>query len=407
MTTILVLSIYSISFLEAPYFFWDDDWMVVENPFLIDMSRANIRQLFIYPHSGQYSPINSIFYILLINTFGMDPLALHVAVVLVHIVNVYLVFIFISKLLQLAEKNNFSYNQIQIIAGLISFIFGISSIQIESVAWISASKIVLYSLFFLLAIIFFLNYLNNKSVIQLSLSFFTFVIALGCKEQAVVLPCILVLIIIYAKIPRKKYFLALTPYFILSILFGIYTLIIQNDGESQSSVNDYYPFYQRVLLSTYSIVQYIVKTLIPIRQWVFYSFPMKIGENIPPIFYFYPILIFGICVFLIKSYIKNREKNGFLLFGSLFFLINIFLTLHILPMSRYSLMADRYLYIPLIGIYYVVIILLIRYYNKLKKIKSRNLLIYTTIFYVLLILLRSFLYIKEWSHFWSEDVLGY
>lgn len=382
--------LYAPVLLNSNGFIWDDPWMIIDNPYIRTLDAENIGKIFTAQYMGQYSPVNTLYYCLVYKVFGLNPFIFHSINILVHIINSILVFIFIYELLE-QKANEKLKGRIVDIAFFCALLFSITTVQVEVVAWISASKILLYSFFFLLSLIAYLRYLRYNKRKYFILSHLFYILSIGSKEQAVILPLSLILIDYYVqdKITIRQQ-LNKSLFFIIAIISGLISLQIQDSGFSLKFVNNYFPFWQRVLLSFYCTFQYAVKILLPLRVGSFYNFPMKPGDPLPPIFLFY--VIAGI---LIIYYLMINRKNKVLIWGVLFFLLNLALSLHIIPLGRETLMADRYCYISTIGIFFIGSYYFIAFLEKFRKI--RKLMLVLAALYLIAIFMRSFIYIQSWS----------
>lgn len=329
---------------------WDDQWMVLDNPYLVQADGINMKAVFTEPYGGQYSPINTLAYSLIIHISGMKASSFHLFSLVIHILNFILVGFVIEKLLSLIKKPEVGNNIRFFIAWGTAFLFGIHPMQVESVAWISASKIPLYSFFYLLGLWSYLWYKQKDKPIYLILTSFCFICSFLSKEQAVVfvLSLVAVDLVVHSKWKDKKIWLEKTPFLILALLFGGYTLWIQQGG----LLSNTYPLYQRFIFANYSFWEYIIKLIVPLNLSHFYFFPIDIGEVLPLRFWFYP---FVTIIFAWILYEYRQKLNKLYLFGGLFFLINIGLVLHIIPNSRGAIIADRYIYLSSIGFFLILL----------------------------------------------------
>ena len=148
---ILSVIAYFPTFFNSFQLAWDDTWQVLENPLVLDNSLQTFSSHFTHFWQRQYSPVNSLFYLLIHQLAGMNASAFHLACLLIHLLNSTLVFSISSSICSRFLPNIHS-TRIQFLAFLATLIFAIHPLQVESVAWISASKIILYGLFTLTAI---------------------------------------------------------------------------------------------------------------------------------------------------------------------------------------------------------------------------------------------------------------
>src|SRR5690606_20508305 len=128
---------------------WDDQWMLLNHPMLLDQSLENIWYYFTHFDRGQYFPLNQLYYIGIYRLFGFTPEAFHAGSFLLHLVNSGLVFILIWQWMKwiITSVNT---NAILGLAALITVVFAVHPLQVEAVAWIIASKVLLYSIQFML-----------------------------------------------------------------------------------------------------------------------------------------------------------------------------------------------------------------------------------------------------------------
>ena len=175
-----------------------------------------------------------------------------------------------------------------------------------------------------------------------------YTLSFGAKEQAVSLPFCLILIDwqYNRNFSDATVWLEKAPLLIMTLIFAYITLRSHADNyQGLLSNEEFYPFKYRLALGSYALTDYIVKLTIPLNLSYFYPFPMRIGDPLPILFFSYPI---GTTL-IIVSFWKAIWRHKTLVFGLLFFLINLSLTLHIFPMSRLWVMADRYVYVASIG----------------------------------------------------------
>ncbi|REG81501.1 hypothetical protein C8N25_1265 [Algoriphagus antarcticus] len=115
---------------------------------------------------------------------------------------------------------------------------------------------------------------------------------------------------------------------------------------------DGYPLYQRAVFGFYSFTEYIFRFLAPVKLYFFHPFPIGLGEQLP-LYLYGNIALVGIVGYFVWD--MYRKGNKLVLVGFLFFLINLLLVLHIIPLPRTVITADRYMYLSIIGIAMVLI----------------------------------------------------
>ncbi|MCH8904515.1 MAG: tetratricopeptide repeat protein [Bacteroidetes bacterium] len=335
---------------------WDDQYYVTQNYTIRQLTFKSVANSFSFSsssfESGNYHPLTMLSYAIEYKFSQLNPATYHSTNLVLHLINTALVFFFIFLLSG------------RIIAAIItSLLFGIHPMHVESVAWISERKDLLYVLFYLLALIAYLRYTNrDKQKIKfILLCFLCFALSLLSKAMAVTLPIVLILIDIYKR--RKmtsSSILEKIPFVALSVGAGILALVAQRSSEAFGAL-EVYTFMDRVVFAGYGLGMYLYKMFIPLQLSTFYPYPAEISGW----FYSLPVLFIGIAAFVFWSLKKTR----LIFFGAGFFMVTILLVLQILPVGA-AIMADRYTYLPYVGLFFLIsegILLLI------EKMKQRKL----------------------------------
>lgn len=269
-------------------------------------------------------------------TGKIDPVPFHRTNLIFHLLNTILVVV----LVWLLARNNF-------VAALCGFVFAMHPLHVESVAWAAERKDVLYSFFYLVALITYIFYLrkNNYAFFALTLLFFLF--GLFSKAVTVSLPLMLFAIDFWEK--RKwtgKVFIEKLPFLAIAVYFGLRAIKAQGEFEAIQG-NDIYSLTDRILFASYGTMMYIVKFLAPHNLSCFYSFPVKAGAGFGAVYYM--SLVFALALGVLAWW---QRKNISLLFGLAFFFISVALVLQLLPVGG-AVMADRYSYLPYIGLTFI------------------------------------------------------
>jgi len=348
----------------------DDDWMLLGFK-MVHPPSFNISylfKLFTTFNSIQYSPVNTLYYYAIYLINGYDPYWYHLGGWLIHLINTALVYLFIKRILNLFNNPSAS-----IIACICCVLWVIHPLNVESVIWISSSKVLLYTMFMLIALLSMLRFALTKNISYYLISLICFIAACLCKEQAVVFPVIMLtfFLIFYSsksELSIKYWLLASIPFFAISIAMGVVTIVAQQQAYGPYEPASLYGFFDRVIFSFYCLCFYLLNAFLPISLHYQYNYPIKPNETIPIIYYSFPIAFLVIIVFF-GFFIKKHSARHLYFFWFLFFLINIFLCIQIVPMRRPAIMADRYMYFSLIGL----LVLLIYFVNdSLKSLKNKN-----------------------------------
>lgn len=325
---------------------WDDQWVVVNDYTSSGLNFINIYLIFGEFYHGQYAPINQLYYTIIHSLFGYSSLAYHLSGLLIHIFNTYLVYRLLLKIFVIVIRDkHYSPNRAALISALI---FGVHPVLVESIDWVSASKILIYSCFYLISLLSYLSYISTNEKKYYWFTFISFIISFGAKEQAVVLPLCLILFDFISLRTQNRYVWAeKIPFFIVALAFGIVTLYSQKDV-NQGALSDggTYPMTSRVVFACYAYLEYLTKCILPYKLSYIYPFPSQIGEPIPTRFMIYPFVILIIVVCFWTTF-----KRRIYFFATLFFTIHIVIVLHIIPIARFTIVADRYVYVSSIAVF--------------------------------------------------------
>ena len=323
---------------------WDDNRYILENPYIQNLEFENVKSLFTVYFDGHYHPLTLLSLALDYKIGGFNPKVFHTTNLLLHLFNTLLVFWFVHLLLKKEKRN---------IALFTALLFGIGTIHVESVAWATERKNVLYAFFYLLSLVIYLRFLSNRQWSTFLLVLLLFVLALLSKSMA--LPLVFSLIAIdYFHKRRwygKKELLEKVPFLVLAILFGLIAIWAQKSTWGESLSQEQFSFGERIFYAGYAYIAYGVKLILPVNLAGFYPYP-KLDTSFFILSIGALFIIAGIIVLIIRKF----SKAGIARFGVLFFSINIFLLLKLfdVPAGDY-IMADRYAYVASIGLFLVVV----------------------------------------------------
>lgn len=321
----------------------DDDQYVTENLLIRDFTFTGVAKLFTSFYASNYHPLTGLSNMLEYSLCGLNPRPYHLVNLLLHVLNSILVFILVS----------FFVNRIES-ALIVTLLFAVHPLHVESVAWISERKDILYTFFFLLSLIFYQRYLTfAKNVYNFGLALIFFILSLLSKSAAITLPLFLLLFDYYAnRSINKRSILEKIPFFILSIVFGIIAIVSQKGGGAISDLSTTFSLLDRFFLINYSIMFYVVKSIFPINLAVFHFYPVKVEGFLPFQYYLAPV---GLGMLLFSAYLA-RNLRKILSLGIFFFLIPLIVILQFIPLGQ-TIVAERYTYVPYIGLFLLVIMM--------------------------------------------------
>jgi len=364
---------------------WDDELYVVNNGIIRELSLQNTLEIFTTRYDENYLPLTIFSYNVEYKIFGLSPFIYHLDNLLLHLLNCLLVFYLIFLLC----RNNR-------IAFITALLFGIHPLHVESVAWVAERKDVLYSFFYLLSLILYIQYQKSGKFKYIILSLSGFILSCFSKAMAITFPVVLLLLDYYAnrKFDRKVIFEKI-PFFVIAFIFGVLGFLMQEthgaikiDKLANISVN--------ILNAVYNLGFYLYKLLLPVSLSNLYSYPASWFGMLP----FIALLILAVVVVV---YLKNRTIN----FISGFFLVAISPVLHLIPLGV-GVPADRYTYIAAIGLFFLSSIGLEKLYVKFENNNSKKNMItsgITAVFlvYFILTFMRCFAW-HDSQTIWSDAI---
>lgn len=364
------------------FIYWDDNLQITNNADIQTWSTQSIKNILTKSYVGMYQPITSLFYFFINNIISKNPFAFHCLSLLIHLINVFLVWLLAKEF----------FNNKKINLGL-AYLFAIHPINVETVAWISALGTLLSSCFSLLAIFFYKKYqiANNQKkyylVITLSL------LAMFSKSSAVVLPIIFILLD-YLKNKKITWrdFLTKWPLWFSALGAGIATILARVESQHFPATIEQYSLFDKIIMWFYSYAFYFFKTILPIKLSPFYPFPQKINGYLPLNFYLGALLVIVSTIFFIFN--KSAKKLIPLYF---WFIVNLILIVRIKPIGT-VITADRYNYLAQLSVLILIIIGIERLTKKINYPKAKLINISLIIAISLSFSVITFNQIKSWEN---------
>ncbi len=320
--------------LQNEFLAFDDPSYVTDNPLIQHLGLGNIKAFFTRQFVSTYQPLVMLSYAVEFKLFGMSGPGFHLFSLVVHLVNVALVYLLAQRLLK-----------DRIAAVVTALLFGIHPLHVESVAWVASQKDVLYACFFLASSLCYLRFVSDNNRKYYLLSMVLFVLSLLSKAQAVVLPVVFLLFdYLQGRKIDGKAIVEKVPFLVLSLIFGVVALTMQTKTGAVQDFS-YFPFYERAMFACYGFVCYLLQTLVPIKLSIFYPYPETLDKINSVFVYIAPMVVAALAVVVIKY-----RKSRIIMFAALFFCITIALVIQLIPVGT-AVRADRYSYVSLIGIF--------------------------------------------------------
>jgi tetratricopeptide (TPR) repeat protein len=288
-----------------------------------------------------------------------------------------------------------------------ALLFAIHPMHVESVAWISERKDVLYTFFFLLSLLSYLRFQAKQNYVWLITCFGLFILSCLSKAMAVPLPFVLILLdYLNGRKINWKSLLEKVPFIAAAIWFGLNALEIQSKGAITDF--DFFTGWQRIMFASYGYLSYWMKFFVPVGLSAFYPYPNldRLGE-LPVYFTLAPfVLIISFIGILFFSWKKNLEAFKISLFGIGFFSLMVALVLQFISVGA-AITADRYSYIPYIGIS-MMLLMLIEKWSAFQKFK--NWMIGGMLLFSIVLMFSSFERTKVWTSsgtLWTDVIEKY
>ena len=324
--------------LDAEFTNWDDPDYIYNNLLVTDNN--SVIAIFKEPTRSIYTPLTILSFWIEHQLFGIDKIwVLHLNNLILHLFNVLLCF-FIARRLGLSLWG----------AAVLALLFGIHPMKVESVAWLTERKDMLFG-FFSLASIYYYLLIREVSKIALSkyLSLLFFVLmAMLSKVVAVILPVLFLAIDYYLdKELKVQSIKQKIPLLILSVIFGLLGLYFASIYVPLEEPEYVLSLSKRIVLAGYATSVYVVKLFFPFNLRPIYEFPFILE------WHHYLGFIFAVLLFLslLYSYLKRYTVW---VFGISFFLVSIFFCLQIIKVGH-GFQADRFMYLPYIGLSFIIV----------------------------------------------------
>lgn len=335
---------------------YDDGRYITENPQVkAGVTREGIRWAFTSTYASNWHPLTWLSHMIDVQLFGLRPGAHHVVNVLFHAANTVLLFLLLLRMTGAHWRSAF-----------VAALFALHPLHVESVAWVAERKDVLSTLFFMLTLLFYDQYVKRPGPFRYLFTLCTFALGLMSKPMLVTLPFIL-LLMDYWPLGRLQFWQAgplraqapapvqearlrrlvweKIPFIALSVASSIITLYAQHKGGAMSSVTAV-PFTFRAVNALWAYVLYIGKMVWPFNLSVMYPLPpnLTIAQGL-----FACAFLGGISLLVIRS----AKKHSYFLVGWLWYLVTLVPVIGLVQVGRQS-MADRYTYIPFIGLFIMI-----------------------------------------------------
>ena len=331
---------------------YDDQGYVFENAQVISgLTFHGILWAFTHTHSFNWHPLTWISHMLDSQFFGLHAGGHHFTSVLLHSLAAVLLFLVLRQMTGALWRSAF-----------VAAVFAIHPLHVESVAWVAERKDVLSGLFFLLTLGAYTRYARQSSISTYLWVCLFFALGLMSKPMLVTLPLVLLildywplervphsfpnkskanrtgLLTVWAPLIREK-----IPLFALSLASCLITLVAQRAAIAPV---DQLPLLRRLCNAALAVVIYLRQMIFPVRLAPLYLYPtnLRLGHAV---FAALLIALISLVAFI------SRRRRPYLLAGWLWYLVMLLPVLGILQVG-WQAHADRYTYLPQIGLYFAL-----------------------------------------------------
>lgn len=315
---------------------FDDNQYFEDYPEILELNWNNVWRYFSSHYVIMYHPLPILSMAVQYHFTGTDPYPLHLFSLFFHLLNTLLVFVLARKMSGTA-----------VTALATACLFAVHPMATESVAWFSARSSLMYSLFFLLAVLSYIQYITQRlhktkwyiiCLLCALLSFFS-------KVNALPIPFVLLLMDWYfARTRSWKMAADKLPFLAMSVGFGLLAISDQGTANNLSLGADAHGISHGILYSSYSLCHYLIHFFVPHHLAAIHTYPIITPGTLPITYYLAPVGV-ALAAYLVW---RHRQRR-ILLFAALFFGMVVSVTLQVVP-SRLFMMADRYTYLPYAGL---------------------------------------------------------
>ncbi len=331
---------------------YDDDAYITSNPYVrAGLTWATVKWAFTSYDQANWHPLTWLSHALDGQLFGLNPAGHHFVNVLLHGANAVLLF------LLLQSATGFRWRSLMVAA-----LFALHPINVESVAWAAERKNVLSMLLFLLALYAYVWYARLPRLRRYAVVAFLFALALLGKPQVITFPFLLLLWDYWPicrigvrdgadataqrdDIPKRSsgwLVLEKLPLLVLSAASAVITMKAQNAGGAIRTASQYSPLL-RIETAVISYVSYMGKALWPSNLVALYPHPTQLY---PP----WQIGTAGLVLMLVSAFVLRERDRRYLAVGWFWFLGALVPMIGLVQVGAQG-MADRYAYVPFIGLF--------------------------------------------------------
>ena len=338
---------------------YDDTKYVTANYYVqAGLSKEGLIWAFTTTHASNWHPLTWLSHMLDCQLYGLNPRGHHLTNVFFHLLNTLLLFLVLQRMTGVPWRS-----------GLVAALFALHPLHVESVAWVAERKDVLSTFFLFLTLLSYIWYVARPGFYRYLLILLFFALGLMAKPMLVTLPFVL-LLLDYWPLRRIKSFQltrsdrAVTtrpselnsqtlrliwekiPFFLLATASSTVTFLVQARGGAVASL-EVFPFETRLANALVSYVRYLGKMFWPQDLAVFYPHP---GQSLP----MWQAAGAGLLLLVISiTVVRLGRRYPYLPVGWLWYIGTLVPVIGLVQVGAQA-MADRYTYVPLIGLFLMI-----------------------------------------------------
>ncbi len=341
-----------------PFVNYDDNVYVTENPQIKSgLNWDTVQWAFTTSEAGNWHPVTWLSHALDCQLFQEDPAGHHNTNLLLHVLNVLLLF------WVLREATGFTGR-----SWMVAALFALHPINVESVAWIAERKNLLSMLFFLLALGAYRWYVREPRTSRYVVVAALFALGLMAKPQVVTFPFVLLLWDYWPlrrmetasgqaavdpsdnpEAPQRSFSWLVgekLPLFVLCVASALITMRVQQTAGAMNTVKNTFPLSIRVGNALVCYARYLGKAFWPSRLALIYPHP---GTSLQT----WQVLAALVLLLAVTALVLRAPRRRYLLVGWLWFLGTMVPMIGLVQVGEQA-MADRYAYLPFIGLFIMV-----------------------------------------------------
>jgi len=339
-TLLLYAPVIHHAFLE-----YDDGAYVTKNGHVrTGLSFDNVAWAFSAFYEANWHPLTWLSHMVDCQLFGLNSGAHHFVNVALHAVNVLLLFLLLQGATRAVWRSFF-----------VAALFAVHPLNVETVAWVAERKSLLSMVFCLVTLVAYGWYTRRPDWKRYLVIIVGFALALMAKPMAVTLPLVLLLLDYwplqrYEDLrPRRKWlriFLEKLPLLLMTVASCAVTMAAQRSGGAMAATSDA-PLSLRLENAILSYITYIGKTFWPVKLAVFYPY---LEQSLP----WLKVVAGTIILSAITMTVLRFHRVRYLTVGWLLFVVSLIPVIGIVQVGHQA-MADRYAYIPCIGLFLIIV----------------------------------------------------